>query len=315
MRSEFQFIRNIKGKYGLGRIGDDCAVVPKDPRTDLVVTADLLVEDVDFRLDWTSPESIGHKALAVSLSDIAAMGATPKWALLSIGIPECIWHGNFVDKFYDGWFRLSRRHKVELIGGDVSRTPDKIVIDSIVAGEVRRGKAIMRSGAQPGDSIFVTGELGGASGGLSLLEARTKRRVVSRKQRELIDRQLRPTPRIDIGKYLSRYEVATSMIDVSDGLAADLHHLCDSSSVGARIELDKIPVDGNLSAIKKENYDFALGGGEDFELLFTSKKTIISNPKLPPISRIGEITSNVGIVELVENSSILKLPRTGFRHF
>src|SRR5215203_2218629 len=119
MRSEFQFIRNIKGKYGLGRIGDDCAVVPKDPRTDLVVTADLLVEDVDFRLDWTSPESIGHKALAVSLSDIAAMGATPKWALLSIGIPECIWHGNFVDKFYDGWFRLSRRHKVELIGGDV----------------------------------------------------------------------------------------------------------------------------------------------------------------------------------------------------
>src|SRR5688572_21180664 len=166
MRSEFEFIRNIKGKFDLNRVGDDCAVLPKDSRSDLVITADMLVEDIDFRHDWTTPELLGAKALAVSLSDIAAMGATPKWAMLSIGIPEPVWTGRFVDKFYDGWFALARHHEVDLVGGDVSRTPDKIVIDSIVAGEVAKGKAIMRSRARPGDSIFVTGALGGAAAGL-----------------------------------------------------------------------------------------------------------------------------------------------------
>src|SRR5688572_7302555 len=111
MRSEFEFIRNIKEKYGLGRVGDDCAVLPNDARADLVVTADLLVEDIDFRLEWTTAEMLGHKALAVSLSDIAAMGSKPKWSLLSIGIPERIWRGKFVDKFYQGWFGLAAKHQ------------------------------------------------------------------------------------------------------------------------------------------------------------------------------------------------------------
>ena len=315
MRTEFEFIRNIKSKYGLRVIGDDCAVLPADSTTDLVLTADMLVEDIDFRLRWASADALGHKALAVSLSDIAAMGGTPKWAMLSLGIPEGNWQGNFLDKFYSGWFKLADKHNVKLVGGDVSRSPDKFVVDSIVGGSVRRNRAVLRSGAKPGDSIFVTGSLGGAAGGLSMLEAGDDGRSPGRKKRELIHRQLRPTPRIEIGKYLSRYELATSMIDISDGLAADLHHLCDASSVGARLEADKIPVDGNLSAIKKQNLDFALSGGEDFELLFTSKKKIISSTKWAPISRIGEITSNTGIVELVENNSLLKLPRVGFRHF
>ena len=313
MQTEFEFIRNIKSKYGLQAIGDDCAVVPKDAKTDLVITTDMLVEDVDFRLDWATPESLGHKALAVSLSDIAAMGGRPKWALLSIGIPESIWGSSFTDKFYAGWFGLARSHEVEMIGGDISRTPDKIVIDSIVGGEVGRGKAVMRSGAKPGDSIFLTGSLGGAAAGLSLLE--TENRIAGRKKRELVASQLRPIPRIEIGKYLSRYGLATAMIDVSDGLGADLHHLCEASSAGATIELDKIPVDANLSVIERDIFDFALGGGEDFELLFTSKNKIISSGKSVPISRIGEITPNSGIVELVQNNSSLKLPRTGFRHF
>src|SRR5215203_7163777 len=127
MRTEFEFIRNIKSKYGLQHLGDDCAVLPKDSKTDLVLTADLLVEDIDFRMDWAIPESLGHKALAVSLSDVAAMGGTPKWAMLSIGIPAAIWKGKFLDKFYTGWFKLAGEHKVELIGGDVSRSPDQIV--------------------------------------------------------------------------------------------------------------------------------------------------------------------------------------------
>src|SRR5215204_747686 len=174
MPSEFEFIRNIKEKYGLRHIGDDCAVLPKDSKTDLIITADMLVEDIDFRIQWTTAEMVGHKALAVSLSDIAAMGGTPKWAMLSIGIPEPLWKGTFVDKFYQGWFGLAKPYHVELVGGDVSRTPDKVVIDSIVGGEVSRGNAIARSGARPGNSIFVTGSLGGAAAGLKLLESGTR---------------------------------------------------------------------------------------------------------------------------------------------
>ena len=171
VKSEFDFIEAVRRRYSPSKIGDDCAVLPKDSKTDLVVTTDLLVEDVDFRLKWTTPEFLGHKALAVSLSDVAAMGAKPVWAMLSIGIPNAIWKTDFVEKFYHGYFLLAQKFNVELVGGDVSRTPDKIVVDSIVAGEVERGKAVLRSTAKVGDLIFVTGELGGAAGGLNLLES------------------------------------------------------------------------------------------------------------------------------------------------
>jgi thiamine-monophosphate kinase len=122
-KSEFEFIENIRRRYNLSKIGDDCAVLPKDSKTDLVITTDLLVEDIDFRLEWTTPEFLGHKALAVSLSDVAAMGAKPVWAMLSIGIPELIWKTDFVEKFYEGWFAMANKFNVELVGGDVSKTP------------------------------------------------------------------------------------------------------------------------------------------------------------------------------------------------
>ena len=316
MRTEFEFIRNIKEKYGLHRVGDDCAVLPKDARTDLVVTADLLVEDIDFRLAWTTAELLGVKALTVSLSDIAAMGATPRWAMLTVGLPKSIWKTNFLDKFYEGWITLANHHNVELIGGDVSRTTDKIVIDSIVAGEVPKGKAVMRSGAKPGDSIFVTGALGGAAGGLILLESGFRYSNVSKKKKGLIARQLRPTARIEAGKYLMKRSIATAMIDISDGLGADLYHICDASAVGARVDHNAIPFDDNLRALMPAGERSAGRlGGEDFELLFTSPRKKISSPKLPPITRIGEITANVGIVEVVAGNILGTLPRTGYRHF
>ena len=130
---------------------------------DTVITADLLVEDVDFRLATTTPELLGHKALAVSLSDVAAMGALPRWALLSLGVPERIWRSSFLDQFYKGFFALADRYGVALVGGDVSRTPERVVIDSIVLGEAIHGRARLRSGARAGDHIFVTGSLGGAA--------------------------------------------------------------------------------------------------------------------------------------------------------
>ena len=315
MRTEFDFIQNIKTKYGLKHVGDDCAVLTKDSKTDLVITADMLVEDIDFRLAWTTPELLGVKALAVSLSDIAAMGATPKWAMLTTGVPERIWNTNFLDKFYEGWTTLAKHHNVELIGGDVSRTPDKIVIDSIVAGEVPKGKAILRSGAKPGDSIFVTGSLGGAAGGLILLESGFRYSKVGRKRKGLITRQLRPTARVEVGKYLMKRSLATAMIDISDGLAADLHHLCDASAVGARLETAAIPFDENLSSLMPSGERSGFSGGEDFELLFTSPRKKISSAKLPPITRIGEITTNAGIIEVVAGNLSGTLPRTGYRHF
>ena len=166
MESEFEFINYIKKSYGLNAIGDDCAVLPKDGKTDMVITADMLVEDVDFRLKWTTPEFLGHKALAVSLSDIAAMGAVPKWAMLTLAVPESLWRTDFVKQLYDGWTALANQYEVEVIGGDISRSPDRFVIDSIACGEVEKRQAILRSGAKVGDAIFVSGCLGGASGGL-----------------------------------------------------------------------------------------------------------------------------------------------------
>lgn len=315
MRSEFEFIRNIKKKYGLKQVGDDCAVLPKDAKTDLVITADMLVEDIDFRLEWTTAELLGVKALAVSLSDIAAMGATPKWAMLTIGIPRQVWNTDFIDKFYEGWMTLAQHHDVELVGGDVSRTPGKVVIDSIVTGEVPKGKAVMRSGANPGDSIFVTGSLGGAAGGLILLESGFRYGKAGKKQKDLIARQLRPTARVETGKYLMKRDLASSMIDISDGLGADLHHLCNASGVGARIELKAIPFDENLTVIASSGDPSAGFGGEDFELLFTSRRKKLSSAKLPPMTRIGEITTNVGIVEVVRGNVSGLLAPAGYQHF
>ena len=227
MKTEFEFIENLKTKFAVHSpqsairigIGDDCAVLPKDSKTDLVITTDLLVEDIDFRLDWTIPEFLGHKALAVSLSDISAMGANPVWAMLSIGVPAQIWKTDFVEKFYDGWFALAAKYNVELVGGDVSKTPDKIVIDSIAAGETKKGKAILRSTAKPDDLIFVTGKLGGAALGLQLLESGERFDENSKNSiQKLLLQQLKPEPQIEIGKILSEKNLAASMIDKSDGL-------------------------------------------------------------------------------------------------
>ena len=311
MLSEFEFIQNIKKKYSLEKVGDDCAVLPKDDKTDQVITTDLLVEDIDFRLEWTTPEFLGRKALAVSLSDIAAMGAEPKWAMLSFGVPEKLWNTDFVDGFYQGWFALANEFNVELVGGDVSRTPNKVVVDSIVGGEVAKGKAILRSGAKIGDSIYVTGELGGAAAGLSQLENNNAN------QSDFILKQLKPQPQLAVAKLLQICNVIHSMIDMSDGLSSDLTHICEASGVGAKIYANELPI--NRAILKQfgaeQGLDFALNGGEDFELLFTVDEKKFLPPQSVRISRIGEITSDVGKIELIRNGKTKILPPKGYRHF
>ena len=323
MKTEFEFIETIRRRFNLSKIGDDCAVLPKDAKTDFVITTDLLVEDIDFKLEWSKPEFIGHKALAVSLSDVAAMGAKPVWAMLSIGVPEKIWKTDFVEEFYAGWFNLAKKFDVELIGGDVSKTPDKIVIDSIVAGEVKRGKAVLRSGAKVGDMIFVTENLGGAAVGLKLLESGFRYDVSEQLWlRKLLLKQLQPFPQVPSGEFLSENNLATAMIDLSDGLSSDLAHICLASKIGAKIYADKIPFDKKLNSITNSfdaKIDFALNGGEDFELLFTinpKKYLRYENEfKKRKFLHIGETTANAEIIELIANEKSTNLQPKGFRHF
>jgi thiamine-monophosphate kinase len=307
----------LKSCYALAHVGDDCAVLPKDDKTDLLITTDLLIEDIDFRLEWTTPEFLGHKALAVSLSDIAAMGAAPQWALLSIGVSEDLWNTAFVDRFYEGWHQLARKHGVELVGGDVSRSPDKLVIDSIVIGEVERGNAVLRSGAKPGDAIFVTGFLGGAAAGLKWLEKHgNDLDSASAAIRHIVLRQLQPLPQITTGKLLQEYKLPIAMIDISDGLSSDLAHICNASAVGARIDLDRIPVDPAIAgALGIDGLDLALHGGEDFELLLT-----VLSDKIPialdlGFHHVGEITEKIGIIEAIHAGKTSILEPKGFRHF
>lgn len=313
MRTEFETIEYIKSTFGLSRVGDDCAVLPKDADTDQVITVDMLVENVDFRLDWATARQIGHKSLAVSLSDVAAMGAAPKWAMLSIAVPERLWNTGFLDDLYLGWHALADKFGVELVGGDISRSTDLLVIDSIVGGETVRGKAILRSGAKAGDAIYVSGSLGGAAAGLAILESAGSNRDPDS---TLVKRQLQPHPQVELANHLTPLGLVNSMIDLSDGLSSDLGHICRASGVGARIFADRIPVDGELTQIydPARSLAMALDGGEDFELLFTATGDVTVDERFR-VTRIGEITANDGQIIIFDDGTQHELTPKGFRHF
>jgi thiamine-monophosphate kinase len=353
--NEFDFIRQLRDQTSARKtstrivcgIGDDAAVSRESTDRDLVISTDLLIEGIDFHREAIPARLLGHKALAVSLSDIAAMGARPLWSLVSIGLPQSDWASSFKDEFFAGYFALADRFGVTLIGGDISESR-QIVIDSIVVGEVGANRAVLRSTAQPGDQIFVTGDLGGAAAGLKLIElgARVSETPAvaggpnSRQEADgrseldndtsddhaiqsLLLRQLSPEPRTGWGIVLGEERLATSMIDVSDGLSSDLHHLCEESGVGATIDAGSLPLDENVVHLcgrrALDPLALALHGGEDFALLFTVAPGNIS--RLPKrvdgvtISRIGEISDQSGRVKIREKNHEWDLQPAGFRHF
>ncbi|HEX5890709.1 MAG TPA: thiamine-phosphate kinase [Pyrinomonadaceae bacterium] len=327
-RSEFEFVDSLRRRFG-GEIGDDAAVFHSSAGKETVITTDLLVEDIDFRRTTAPALLLGHKALAVSLSDIAAMGARPRWSLISIGVPDDVWQTEFVDQFYDGFASLAQRYDVQLIGGDTSRTNEKIVIDSIVLGECNTGRAVKRGGAAPGDQIFVTGSLGGAAAGLRLIErgAHLAEQHLADDDSQKIDhvllRQLRPEPRVGWGMVLGEERLATAMIDISDGLSSDLNHLCTASGVGAFIESSLLPIDHQVVELcgrrALDPLQLALHGGEDFELLFTVNAENVG--RLPrrvdgvEITRIGEVTKETDGVKISEGSRVWELNPGGWKHF
>lgn len=307
-RGEFDLINHFKKLYGLEKVGDDCAVLPMSADRDLLITADMLVEDVDFRLAWAKPTDLGRKALAVSLSDIAAMGGRPRWAMLSLAIPDAIRDGNFFDEFYRGWHDVATRFGVELVGGDISSIEGKFVVDSIIGGDCEKGKAVLRSTAKAGDLIYVSGSLGGSAAGLELLESGNTDDI------HLVQRHLRPEPRLDLSQKLGELGM-TAMIDISDGLSSDLAHICSASRTGARLHSELIPIDTKITGFDKaKRLDLALNGGEDFELLFTVDPAKASLLAEIDVTLIGEMTEG-GDMILISDDGEETLVAGGFRHF
>ena len=316
---EFDLIRDVflpQGETGPGvrlGIGDDAALLRPSPGHYLAASVDTLVEGVHF-LPEAAPETLGHKALAVNLSDLAAMGARPRWFLLALTLPktDVAW----LRRFAAGMAALANRHKITLVGGDTCRGPLSVGIT--ILGEIPEGQGLLRSGAKPGDGVYVTGTLGDAAAGLLALTGRL--RLSSQDSAYLRARLERPTPRVEIGQALQG--LVTAAIDLSDGLAADLGHILQASGCGARIRAAALPLSKALThalgmeAARKS----ALNAGDDYELCFTlpPDREARMRSRLAdldcPVTRIGEIVAETGLIALDDADRILEIPE-GFAHF
>ncbi len=291
-------------------IGDDCAILQIPPRHQTLVTTDFSLEGVHFRREWHPAEVVGHRCLTRGLSDIAAMGGHPIAAFLSLALPHDL-PQSWVNQFLKGYLRLADRFHVSLAGGDTAQSPGGILADIIVVGSVPKGKAIRRSGARASDRIYVTGALGGAAATLKLLFDGKKLRPADFPQ------HFRPTPRVEVGRFLREKRLASAMIDLSDGLSTDLGHICDEGGVGAKIQASAIPRANIGKPSRAVEFEFALNGGDDYELLFTAHpgKRIPSEIAGVPITQIGEITRDKRVLLVTQKGKSSRLRSQGWEHF
>jgi thiamine-monophosphate kinase len=291
-------------------IGDDCAVLRPPRGHEVLVTTDFTLEGIHFRRAWHPPEVVGRRCLTRGLSDIAAMGGRPLAVFLSLALPGKL-PQKWVDDFMRGLMALARECDVPLAGGDTAQSPQGILADIAVAGTVPNGSAVLRSGARPGDRIYVTGELGGGSAALKEFFAGRKPRPAD------FPRHFRPVPRLAVGEFLRGRGIATAMIDLSDGLSTDLSHICEESDVGAEIVAEDIP--RARVGRKRERVDLklALHGGEDYELLFTTPahKRAPASIAGVPMTAIGDITRTRRIVLRKSTGVAEPLKPQGWEHF
>ena len=276
-------------------IGDDCAILRSRAGEEIVVTTDLSLEGRHFRRDWHPAASIGHRALARGLSDIAAMGGRPLAAFLSLALPAAVaQNAAWIDSFLDGLLTLAKLHRVPLAGGDTSEAPGEAVIaDIVLLGAAPTGRALRRSTARPGDLLYCTGTLGGASAELAALSAHP--RSFARAKPDGTHPHLFPQPRLAVGQTLLRKKIATACIDLSDGLSTDLAHLCEASGVAAEIDTSSLPLHSLAGQLAPEaRMHAALNGGEDYELLFTARPSTHIPRSIAgvAITRIGRITTH-----------------------
>jgi len=349
-----QRIRRAAAGRGLGiglGIGDDCAVLRLPRGHQALVTTDFSLEGVHFRRDWHPAGSIGHRCLTRGLSDIAAMGGIPQAAFLSLALPADL-PQKWVDQFLAGLLNLADRYSVLLAGGDTAQSPGGVMADIVVLGSVPSGKAILRSGAKPGDLIYVTGNLGSSH------ESLTRLRNGKKLQPRSHHKHFYPEPRIAIGQFLREKKLASAMIDISDGLSTDLAHICEESGVGAVLDADSLSDAAAVSAKRRllhradtsrgthlvsghdpsassgqaltrderpatkdrslapATLESVLNGGDEYELLFTAPR----DRRIPdciagiPITRIGEIVSGKNM-KLVTNGKSRLLKPAGWEHF
>ncbi len=295
-------------------IGDDCAVLRPPPGHEILVTTDFTLEGIHFRREWHAPEVVGNRCLARGLSDIAAMGGEPLAAFLSLALPRDLPQA-WVRRFVRGLVALGMKYSAPLAGGDTAESPNGILADIVVVGSVPKGKAVLRSGARPGDRVYVSGELGSSAAALMEMRARPKKKLNPREYR----RHFSPEPRIKLGRILREKGLATAMIDLSDGLSTDLGHICEESGVGADIAADLIPRARVGKPEHEVALELALHGGEDYELLFTvsASKRLPSRIAGVPVTQIGVITrSPAASVLLLDSEGVYhQLIPHGWEHF
>ncbi len=312
---EKELIQRIRRRVRPGRgvvrgIGDDCAVLRLPRGHEALVTTDFSLEGIHFRREWHPPDSVGHRCLARGLSDIAAMAGEPLAAFLSLAAPGDLPQA-WIDGFLDGFLTLAKKFRVALAGGDVAESPSGVLADIVVLGSVPRGKAILRSGAQPGDSVYVTGELGGSSAELEKMLLQKQPRTAPGS----FPRHFYPMPRIAVARRLREQQLASAMIDISDGLSTDLEHICEESRVAAKIDSTLLPlarVEGQWVELR-----LALNGGEDYELLFTvaRERTVPRSIAGVRVTRIGEIIRGRTMKLMLADGRIEQLVPKGWQHF
>ena len=314
------FTKNLKP--GVTGIGDDCAIIPLNDTEALLVTTDMLIEDQHFIKHRIAPFELGYKSLAVNLSDIAAMGGTPEYAFLSMGIPKET-DIKWLDEFFRGFKDLSDSSDTYLLGGDTTKSDSKLIINIAVIGKANLNKIKKRSTAKPGDIICVTDLVGDSGGGLKAL----LNNIPSDEDiKYLIKRHHMPVPSLHEGKWLAELPGVHAMIDISDGIESDIHRIMESSNVGAEINLDKIPVSETLQRVsgnhKWNTYEIAVGGGEDYCLMLTVEnhqfdyiKNNFSIHFGKPLYGVGKITGNSGTLTFKLKGKKFDLAKHGFDHF
>lgn len=308
-------LTNLKEARGPGGfvhagIGDDCAVLRPPPGRECLVTTDFSLEGIHFRRDWHPAESAGHRCLVRGLSDVAAMGGEPFAAFLSLALPRDLPQA-WIDGFMRGLVKLARKFDVTLAGGDTAESPNGVLADIIVIGTAPKGKSVLRSGARPGDRIFVTGELGASAAAIA--EMRSGRKLNPRNY----SRHFYPVPQVEIGQILRQRRIASAMIDTSDGLSTDLLHICEESGVGAEIDAARIPRARIGKPAREVDFELALHGGEDYELLFTVRpgKRVPKTLGGVRLTEIGRITRSRKTMLRTGPTSADKLEAQGWEHF
>lgn len=327
---EFGLIDRLRGKLNpadetvVVGIGDDAAVAAYDPASHVLITTDMLVEGVHFREDTIDYRSLGWKSMAASISDIAAMGGIPRHAVVSLAIPASF-EVEKLELLYEGIAQICNAYNTHVIGGDIVKTIGPLVLSVTLTGEVEQGKALLRSGAQPGDLVFVTGRIGGSAAGLAFLEGTQQSLVPPDEQSVLLDCHQRPLPQVEAGRILSQNGGCTSCNDISDGLASELNEIASASGVGIVIEEQRLPIAPavrNFSRLAgRDAVEWALFGGEDYQLVGTlsplAYAVIVNAFQMQGLQLfiIGRVTEDQGVVLHQTNGEEKQLQAGGYNHF